>query len=57
MSTLAHSILDVSASFLQLNKISYKSFDEFKLRSDPITNYRVSCPLASEKQFIMLLPL
>ena len=27
----------------------HESLDEFKFRQDPTTDYRVSCPLASEK--------
>ena len=30
------------------NQDIHKTMDEFEFRADPITDYRVSCPLASE---------
>ena len=40
---VAHSI-DVLIFILVGNKDIYKSMDEFEFRSDPITDYGVSCP-------------
>ena len=49
MSTLVRSFFDGSSFILTGNKDNYKILDEFEFLPDLITNYRVSCPSASEK--------
>ena len=47
MTTLAHSFLIESSSFLQI--YIHESLDEFKFRPDTTTNLRVICPCVSKK--------
>ena len=49
VTTLAHSFLIELSSFFAGNEDMHESLNEFKFPPDPIANFGVICPRASEK--------
>ena len=47
-------VLDQIRFMLAGNDDIHKSLDEFKIRTDPTADHRVSCPLASKKLMLLL---